>query len=443
MTTHEVIAEGKTKRILTAEHDGMVVIESKDDITKNDNPDETRRLDCKARFSTATTCAVFELLKAAGLPVAYGQRLSETEFLAPKCEMIPLEVVVRRYAVGSYLKRYPHLEKSANAPYRFHQLVCEFFLKTTGGRVVGKPMVLGNPLPNDPITGQPIDDPLISNSDLGLWRLYHPKHPAWTFGSYLDRGVSAIDILPPGATIGKIEAIARKVFLVLESAWAQLGCRLIDFKIELGIDSNGNLLVADVIDNDSWRLRTSDWQELSKQLFRDNHTMEKISDSYELVAKLAESFRIPSQAIVLWRGSESDPLPDFSKLGITKHDFEFLTVELSGHKSPASCLNRLEAILREYPEGGVIIALVGMSNGLGPMLSARTSWPVIGLPITASVMNGSEDVWSSLRLPSRVPMVTVLSPNNAVLAALNILAQKNPVAYMHRQLAIEALDTNA
>lgn len=50
--------------------------------------------------------------------------------------------------------------------------------------------------------------------------------------------------------------------------------------------------------------------------------------------------------------------------------------------------------------------------------------PVITVP--ASVEAHPEDVWSSLRMPSKVPVMTVLSPGNAVLAALNILSARNP-----------------
>jgi len=99
---------------------------------------------------------------------------------------------------------------------------------------------------------------------------------------------------------------------------------------------------------------------------------------------------------------------------------------------------KLEELQRDYPDGGVIIAVVGMSNGLGPVLSSHTSWPVIGVPVTAEKC--PNDAWSSLNLPSQNPMATVLSDKNAVLLALNILAQKNPAAYMARQFAIEQLD---
>jgi len=79
-----------------------------------------------------------------------------------------------------------------------------------------------------------------------------------------------------------------------------------------------------------------------------------------------------------------------------------------------------------------------MSNGPGPMLAARTSWPVITVP--AMIDTNPEDIWSSLRMPSNVPLATVCSEKNAVALAANILAQKNPIIYALRQKAIEELD---
>lgn len=431
-----VVAKGKTKVIYKSEDmPGLVLITSKDDITKNDDPSATQIMEKKAIHATATTCAVFSLLKEAGIPVAFEKQVSATEFLAPECKMIPLEVVVRRYAVGSYLKRFPNLGKKKNeSPHRFHRLVFELFLKTTGGKIVTKEGGVCGETPEEESTGRPIDDPFISNHGDEAWDLRHPKIPGWDEKSNLRCPIFRKDILPGDVAIENIEEITRKTFLVLEGAWANLGYRLIDFKIEFGIGPNGKLFVADVIDNDSWRLRTSDWQELSKQLFRDNAEMGDIADKYALVASLVNRFAIPKQAIVLWRGSKDDKLPEVPILtGVKK-----IEVVISGHKSPARALDKLEEIQSDFPERGVILTIVGMSNGLGPTLAARTSWPVIAVPATAA--ERKHDVWSSLEMPSNVPLATILSPKNAVLAALNILAQSNPIAYMHRQFAIEELD---
>lgn len=432
-----LVGEGKTKELYTyGDDDRQIIVRSKSDLTKNDNSDETRILDGKAVAATTTTCRVFELLKAGGIPVAYDRQLSDTEFLADWCNMIPLEVVMRRYAVGSYLKRYPSFQKEAGVtPYRFHRLVFEIFLKTTGGKLLGLDGLVLAQMPKDALTGRYVEDPFIENPEDSIWKLCHPKIPGWESTASLGVEITRAAVLPQGVSIERIEEIARKTFLILENAWAQQqGCRLIDFKIELGVTRDGKLCVADVIDNDSWRLRTHDWREISKEIFRQNAGMDEIKGAYEFVAKLVERFYVPRQAIVLWRGSDKDDAFDFPGIpGVT-----VLDVVASGHKSPMRSLCVLERVLAEYPEGGVILAMVGMSNSLGPMLAARTSWPVIAVPLT--VKSQPHDVWSSLALPSNVPLTTVLSPGNAFLSALNILAQKNPIASMVRQCSIESFD---
>ncbi|MFA6386021.1 MAG: phosphoribosylaminoimidazolesuccinocarboxamide synthase [Candidatus Paceibacterota bacterium] len=276
---------GKTKGAFAVDDPTALVLQNYDALTKFDTPELTAQMANKAIYATKTTCNVFNLLKAAGLPVAFREQLSETEFLVDKCQMIPLEVIARRYAVGSYLNRVPELKaEDGQPPHCFGRLVFELFLKTTGkiiksfdGREIGK---------------VPVEDPLIDLS-LGAdyWKLRHPKLPYSEFASDLGITVYPTDIVPGGEDIlPQIEEITRKVFLILEGAWAQLECRLIDFKIEFGITTDGRLVVADVIDNDSWRLRTNNWEELSKQLFRDNVSMEEISSKYQLVAELSEHF---------------------------------------------------------------------------------------------------------------------------------------------------------
>ena len=122
------IAEGKTKILLAAKQNaGKVLIVSKDDITAGDGAKHDL-IEGKAALSTRTTCNVFRLLKACGVPVAFEEQVDARTFLAPRCRMLPYEVVVRREAHGSYLKRMPGLAKG----HLFPKLLVEFFLKTNG-----------------------------------------------------------------------------------------------------------------------------------------------------------------------------------------------------------------------------------------------------------------------------------------------------------------------
>ncbi len=471
MNTHKQSGEkplafGKTKEIWAVEGDDTLVIMKSTDATTADNdPTKTQIMKSKGACSTTTTSRVFELLQQAGIPTAYVQQLSDTEILAKKCTMIPLEVIIRRYAVGSYLDRMPQFKKEG-APHRFHQLKFELFLKTSKGNLDA--LDLRNFLPKEneelikyldaPKTLQNlqkknpelknlmeietailveevikiIDDPWIENPyEFDKWTLRHPKKPTWELPPLSSKG-GAINEAREHLT--KIEELTRKTFLLIEGAWNTLGYRLIDFKIEFGITAEGELVVADVIDNDSWRLRTDDWKELSKQNFRDGHPLSQVQENYLRVAQLVNEFRIPKQAIIFWRGSDKDDLEKFSDVpGIQYED-----IVASGHKSSQKVIDKLEELHAKYPEGAVILAIVGMSNGLGPILSARTSWPVYSY--CNSAKSNPEDVWSGLRMPSDVPHTIFLNIKNAYLAALDIFAMKNPVAYMMRQYAIEKLD---
>ncbi len=286
MEKKEELYRGKTKAVFATEDPSLVILENFDAITKFDTPELTAQMKDKAKFATQTTCNVFKLLKEAGLPVAFRKQLSETEFLVDKCQMIPLEVIARRYAVGSYLNRVPELKTEGREPYSFEKLVFELFLKTTGKIV--------KTFEGEEIGTVPVEDPLIDCSMYDYWKLRNPKIPYSELESDTGVMVYPSDILPAGENfveqLDLIEEITRRTFLVLEFAWAQQRCRLIDFKIEFGITNDGRLVVADVIDNDSWRLRTNSWEELSKQLFRDDANMEEISSKYQLVAKLSDQF---------------------------------------------------------------------------------------------------------------------------------------------------------
>lgn len=101
-----MIIEGKTKIVYEVMHDKeLCFIQSKDRITAGDGV-KSHELEGKAAISTNTTAKVFQLLNQAGINTAFIKLVSDTAFIAQKCEMIPIEWVIRRLATGSFLKRY-------------------------------------------------------------------------------------------------------------------------------------------------------------------------------------------------------------------------------------------------------------------------------------------------------------------------------------------------
>ena len=416
-----LVTEGKTKKIYRlAGGSDLVTILSKDDITAGDGAKHDIIPD-KSRLANATTCNVFRLLKACGLPVAFEQQDSATSFIAPHCVMLPYEVVVRREAHGSYLKRNPHFSKGQLFP----QLIVEFFLKTKDKNWKGKPLACDDPL-------------LIWAEDASQIRLFNPAKPIQGQAPFLTlSGSEVFSRDEEWKMFPDMGRIARHAFLVLEKAWQLEGGTLVDFKVEFGFDPKGRLLLADVIDNDSWRV-IENGAYIDKQAYRDGGALDDVAAKYRQVAEITSRFRLPRQQIILWRGSEKDKTDAFAEaLGEFKSLMTVVT--RSVHKEPTAAAGILHRMVQEVPDS-VVIAYIGRSNGAGPTLSALSTVPVITVP--ASVKEFPDDVWSSLRAPSNVPVMTVLEPANAVLAALQILSARNPRLYAHVRAEIESRTIN-
>src|ERR1700750_2109757 len=192
-----LVTEGKTKKIFRINGSDLVSVVAKDDITAGDGAKHDVIPD-KGRLATATTCNVFRLLKACGLPVAFEEQNSATSFIAPPCTMLPYEVVVRREAHGSALKRSPHFAKGQLFP----KLLVEFFLKTKDKDWKGKPLVA--------------DDPLMEyeGGDTKI-KLYNPAKPIIAQEPFLV--LDAKEVFSRDAEwkiFPDMRAIARKAFLV-------------------------------------------------------------------------------------------------------------------------------------------------------------------------------------------------------------------------------------
>ena len=274
-----LVAEGKTKKIQQiAGRPDLVALVAKDDITAGDGAKHDIIPD-KGRLANATTCNVFRLLKACGLPVAFEQQDSATSFIAPGCTMLPYEVVVRREAHGSYLKRTPHFEKGQLFP----KLIVEFFLKTKDKDWKGKPLLA--------------DDPLMLHKDgASQIELYVPSKPIQGQQPFLTLATSEVFTRADEAKLyPEMSRLARQAFLVLEKAWQLEGGRLVDFKVEFGFDTKGNLLLADVIDNDSWRVIESGGY-IDKQVYRDGGTLDDVAAKYRRVAEITGHSRCRASA---------------------------------------------------------------------------------------------------------------------------------------------------
>lgn len=222
------------------------------------------------------------------------------------------------------------------------------------------------------------------------------------------------------------------VFEILEKAWATRNCALIDMKIEFGIDEQGQILLADVIDSDSWRLWPSGDKRLmvDKQVYRNLTTvtqddLQTVKRNFEWISEQMDHI-VPKNdnLVVILMGSPTDK--DHCEK-IARYCKELgLNAELrvtSAHKSTQDTIQ----IVREYESlfnNLVFIAVAGRSNGLGPVLSGNTTYPVINCP-PVKAENMSVDIWSSLNVPSGLGCGTVLYPEAAALNAATILGIGN------------------
>lgn len=269
------LASGKTKTIFGARH--LVIVSSKNIISSGDG-ENIQQMTGKAAIATETTVNCFKLLHAEGIPNHFVAQIDETAFLAKMVEMVPIEIVIRRIATGSYLKRSPNTPEGT----RFNEPVIEFFWKDDANH-----------------------DPLMTwDPRLCEFILHNPKLPVSQ--ETVVGKVTACQIWNPKRSINsefveELEKSGLSVFLALEASWAKLGVSLVDLKIECGFttvlnekgEQESKLVVADVIDNDSWRIWPNGQksQMLDKQLFRDTKTVTtELLKNYEWVAEATKEF---------------------------------------------------------------------------------------------------------------------------------------------------------
>jgi phosphoribosylaminoimidazole-succinocarboxamide synthase len=293
-----VITEGKTKRIVQTDNPNEIIIETKDDLTGGDAA-KKETIGGISVHKTTQTVNVFNLLQKNGIETAYLRSETPNSFVCSACDMLPLELVMRRYAWGSFLKRVPDMVSTVAKPHRFDTIQTEFFHKHA---VVVPPLVEE-----------------AEQMEEGEARKRYLKKGVWADGVYTDPLMlpmgelwpihnAKVPVQKPLLTIpamfgqDEVKSLVNDImiptFEILEKAWAGIetaggAVALVDMKIEVGRrKSDGKIVLADVIDNDSWRIwpGANPEQQLDKQCFREDHALSEVAEKYELVAELTRQF---------------------------------------------------------------------------------------------------------------------------------------------------------
>ena len=171
---------------------------------------------------------IFEKLNAAGVETHFIERISDTEQLNKKVKIIPLEVVLRNVTAGSFSKRF-----GVEEGLELETPIVEFYYK------------------NDEL-----DDPFINDEHVKFLGVANDEQIAY------------------------IKAETRRINELLKDWFAQIGLRLIDFKLEFGFDKyegrqrGARLLFTDSFFSMAGMIFQSSWDKCSKALTAGTFTLD-------------------------------------------------------------------------------------------------------------------------------------------------------------------------
>ena len=216
MIRKEQLYEGKAKKVYATENPELLIVSYKDDATAF-NGLKRGTISGKGVINNRMSNLLMQRLEKTGIPTHFVRQLSDRETLVKRVSIVPLEVIIRNIAAGSFSKRY-----GVDEGFVFETPTIEFSYKNDE---------LGDPLLNE----------------------YHA-------------------IAMKLATREEIDTIKRYAFGVneqLKAFWAECGVTLVDFKLEFGRLPEGSIVLADEISPDTCRLWDSKtYEKLDKDRFR-------------------------------------------------------------------------------------------------------------------------------------------------------------------------------
>lgn len=235
MEKREQLYEGKAKRVFKTDDANLLIVSYKDDATAF-NGQKKGTIAGKGVINNQMSNLLMQYLEKKGIPTHLVEELSERETLVKKVSIVPLEVIVRNIAAGSFSKRYG----------------------------VEEGMVFDAPTVEFSYKNDDLGDPLINE--------YH---------------AIALKL----ATEEEIELIKKYAFQVnenLKAFWAACGITLVDFKLEFGKIADGSIVLADEISPDTCRLwDAKTGEKLDKDRFR--RDLGGVEDAYaEVMRRLTQ-----------------------------------------------------------------------------------------------------------------------------------------------------------
>ena len=227
MNKKELINSGKVKSVYTTDNPDEVIIEFRDDMTAGDG-ERKEVMNDKGAYNAVISSKIFKILEENGVETQFIDLPEPNVMIAKKLDMIPIEVIIRNIATGSLIRKYPIADGTRLEP----------------------------PIVQMDFKADEYHDPMLNDSI-----------------------IKALGI----ATQEEIDTLtekALKINEVLSEFLADAGIILVDFKVEFGKDSQGNILLGDEISPDSCRLWDSETLDmLDKELFRKGKD-DEVMDAY-------------------------------------------------------------------------------------------------------------------------------------------------------------------
>lgn len=251
-----------------------------------------------------------------------------------------------------------------------------------------------------------------------------------------------------------IRDVSLKIFAIAEARLLARGIILADSKFEFGLDDHGTLTLMDeVLTPDSSRFwikesydqgkgivsldkqKIRDWMKAQKDAgLWDGKTPMEIPD--DLVAEVSQDYldifhRITEDPVVgVVMGSKSDwPTMEGSVDILKQFGVPYEKLVVSAHRTPN--------LLFEYADNAkprglkVIIAGAGGAAHLPGMLAAKTTVPILGVPVKSNALSGLDSLYSIVQMPKGIPVATFAIGEagavNAALFAVAMLANWDPV----------------